>query len=95
MAGFGFDLREQHRLEDVVAELLAQRRVIVMVDGLEHFVRLFEHERRQRVDRLLAIPRAAVWRAQAGDDVDETAEFFGGGCEAHRRVIRSAVNLIV
>ena len=56
--------------------------MIVRVDGLEHLVGLLEHERFQCVDRLFAIPRAAVWRAQPGDDVDETLEF--GGCGGRR-----------
>ena len=78
MPGFGLELREEHRLEHEVAELLAQRRVIVPVDRLEHLVGLLEHERLQRVDRLLAIPRAAVRRAQGRHDVDEARELQRG-----------------
>ena len=65
VAGLGLELRDKHRLEHEVAELLAERRVIVAVDRLEHLVGLLEHERLQRVDRLLAIPRAAVGRRAA------------------------------
>ena len=68
---FALELREEHRLEHEVAELLAERRVIVAVDRLEHLVGLLEHERLQRVDRLLAIPRTAVRSAQSGHDVDQ------------------------
>ena len=77
--GLGFELRQEHRLEQEVAELLAERRVIVAVDRLEHLVGFLEHERLQRVDRLLAIPRAAVRRAQRGHDLDQAGE-LGGGC---------------
>ena len=62
--GLGLELREKDRLEQEVAELFAQRRVIVAVDRVEDLVGFLEHERLQRVDRLLAIPRAAVGRAQ-------------------------------
>ena len=78
MPGLGLELRQEHRLEHEVAELLAERVVVVAVDGLEHFVGLLEHERLQRVDRLLAIPRAAVRAAQRGHDLDEAGELLGG-----------------
>src|SRR5262249_55532147 len=71
MPGLGLELREKNGLEHEVAELLAERRVIVAIDRLEHFVGLLEHERLQRVDRLLAIPRAALGSAKQGHDLDE------------------------
>ena len=46
---------------------------------LEHLVGFLEHERLQRIDRLLAIPGAAVRRPQRGHDLDEAGE-LGGGC---------------
>ena len=52
--------------------------MIVAIDRLEHFVGLLEHERLQRVDRLLAIPRTAVGSAKRGHDVDESCEFASG-----------------
>ena len=74
VAGLGLELREKHRLEHEIAELLAQRGVIVRVDRLEHLVGFLEHERLQRVDGLLAIPRTAVGPAQRGHDLDEAGE---------------------
>ena len=76
--GLRFELREEHRLEHEVAELLRQGRVIVAIDSLEHFVRLFEHERLQRVDRLLAIPRTPLGSAKRGHDLDEAGELASG-----------------
>ena len=48
--------------------------VIVPVDRLEHLVGFFEHEGLERIDGLLAIPRAAVGSEQAVHDLDEPAE---------------------
>ena len=81
MPALRLELRHEHRLEQEVAELLADGGVIVRVDRLQHFVGFLEHERLEAVDRLLAIPRAAIWRTQARDDVDEALEF--GGCCGH------------
>ena len=65
------------RHEHEVAELFTERGVIARVDRLEQFVGFFEHERLQRVDRLLAIPRAAVGPTKSGHDVDEACERLG------------------
>ncbi len=72
-----FELGDEDGLEKKVAELITERRVIVAVDRLEHFVRFLEDVRLQRVDRLLAVPGAAVWRAEPCDDVDEPLELAG------------------
>ena len=56
----GLDLRQEHPLEQQVADLAAQGLVIAVVDRVEHLVGLFEHEPAQRLNRLLAIPRTAV-----------------------------------
>ena len=54
------DLREEHDLEEQVAELLAEPGGVAAVDRLERLVGLLEQERAQRLQRLLAIPRAAA-----------------------------------
>ena len=56
----GRELREEYALEDVVAYLLAQRAHVAALDRVDHFVRFLEHEMRQRVERLIAIPRTAL-----------------------------------
>src|SRR5437762_14127822 len=73
---FGIDLREKHRLEDKIPQLFGEGGMIVPVDGIEHLVGLLEHERLQRIDGLLAIPRAAVRTAKPGHDLDEAIEFL-------------------
>ena len=70
------ELGEKHGLEHEISELLAQLGVIVPVDRLEHLVRFFEHERLERVDRLLPVPRAAVGTAERRHDVDQSSEFL-------------------
>ncbi len=78
MPGLRFELGQEHRLEHEVPELLAQRRMVVRVDCLDHLVALFEHERLQRVNRLLAIPGAAVGAPQRGHNPDQARELVGG-----------------
>ena len=48
VSALGCDLREEHALEDVIADLLAQRVHVAALDRVDHFVRFFEHEMRQR-----------------------------------------------
>ena len=72
------DLREEHALEDQVADLAAQRVGVAAIDRVEHFVRFLEQEAAQRFERLLAIPRAAVRAAQARHDIDELLEGRAG-----------------
>ena len=72
----GLELRHEDGLEEEIAELLAERRVVVAVDGLEHLVGLLEHVRLQRVDGLLAVPRAAVRSPKRGHDVNEARELL-------------------
>src|SRR5579864_3442230 len=77
-ASFSGDLREEYSLEDVIAKLFAERHHVVALNGVDHFVRLFEHELRERPRRLLAIPGASLRRAKGSHEVDETDELFGG-----------------
>ena len=70
------ELREKDGLEDEVAELLAERRMIVAIDRLEYLISLFEHERLQCVDRLLAIPGTPLGRPECRDDFEKTDELF-------------------
>ena len=72
--GLALELRDEDGLEDEVSQLLADGGMVARVDGFEELVRFFEHERLQRVDRLLAVPRAAVGPAKRGHDVDEARE---------------------
>ena len=74
VAGFLADARQEHGLEQEVAELFAEVRRLAALDRLEHLVGFLEHERTQRGVRLLAVPRAAIRRAQRAHDLDETLE---------------------
>ncbi len=78
-AEFSGDLRQQHAFEDVVPDLLAQGGEVASLDGVDHFVRLFEHELGQRLERLLSVPRAALGTPQRRDDFDKAIELRGGG----------------
>ena len=84
----GLDLRQEDALEEQVADLAAQRVVIGAVDRVEHLVGFFEHERPQRLNRLLAIPRAAAGPAQPRHDVDEALELAPGRARARRALVR-------
>jgi Domain of unknown function (DUF1844) len=81
--GLLFELRDEHGLEEKVSELFPERPVIVPVDRLEYLVGFLEHVWLEGVDRLLAIPRAAVGRAQPRDNLDEAKEGVGGGNLGH------------
>src|SRR5262249_10560697 len=67
----GADLREKDSFEDEIADLAAERVGIAAIDRVEHFVRLLEQERAQRLERLHAIPWTALRAAQPRHDVDE------------------------
>ena len=74
----GGHLREEHALEDVVADLFAQRREIAALDRIDDLVGLLEHVLAERLQRLLAVPRASLGRAQRGHDLDEAGELGSG-----------------
>src|SRR6185436_12654919 len=65
------DLREQYALEDVIANLLAESRHVPALDRVDDFMRFFEHELRQRLERLLPIPRTAGWASQQRHNFDQ------------------------
>ena len=71
--------REKHGFEQEIAELLAQRVEVAAIERVEQLVGFLEHERPQRGERLLAIPRAAVGSAQRAHDVHEAIETASGG----------------
>src|SRR5439155_25594562 len=73
---FGLELCQEYRLENMIAELLTERGMIVPIDRVEHFVRFLEQEGLQRVDRLFAIAGAPVGPAKRGHDPDESVELF-------------------
>ena len=65
------ELRMDRDLEQEIAELITKAPRITGVERLESLVRLFEQMRAQRRMRLLAVPGAAVGRAQTvGDPAD-------------------------
>src|SRR6187551_3603202 len=51
---------------------------VVAREGIEHLVRFLDEERPQRVERLLAIPRAAAWAEQTVHDLDESCQRRSG-----------------
>src|SRR5688572_31012626 len=73
-ARFARELRVDHDVEQEIAELLAQRRGIAGVDGVHRLVDLFEQERAKAGMGLLAVPGAALRRAQPLRDLCEELE---------------------
>ncbi len=73
--------RVKHHLHQQIAELLAVAVDVVAGERVEHLVRLLDQERAQRIERLLAVPRAAVGGEQAVHDLDEAGQRgpFGRG----------------
>ena len=77
-AFLGADLREEHGSEEKIAKLVLQRVVVAAVERVEQFVRFLQHERPQRLQRLLLVPRAAVFGSQRAHDLDEAIEARAG-----------------
>ena len=82
---FGGHLGEENSLQQEIAELVGQLRPIARIDGVHHLVSLFQKKRLDGVEVLLAIPRAATWRAQAGHQIDKLLKFFTGCWSGHQR----------
>jgi len=62
-------------LQQQIAELVAECRVIATIDGVGDFVGFLDRVRRDRVEILLAIPRAAaVGVAQRGHDAQQVVD---------------------
>lgn len=74
----GGNLREEDRLEEHVAQLLAQCTRVAAVQRVEQLVGLLEHEGAERLERLLAVPRAAVRPAQRAHHLDESRKERAG-----------------
>ena len=73
-AVFGRHLREEHRLQQQIAQFFRQPLPIPRVDRVHHFVGFFEQVRLDGVEVLFAIPRAAAGRAQPRHDLDQPRE---------------------
>ena len=76
VACFGGHLREEDGLQHEVAQLVAQARPSRGVDGIQHFIGLFERVRLDGVEGLFAIPGAAVRRAQPGHESPPAARIL-------------------
>ena len=77
----GGDLRVERDLEQQVAQLVADRVGVVGVDRLEQLVGLLEQMARERLMRLLGVPRAAAGRAEARlhpDQIEEALPALAG-----------------
>ena len=85
VAGLLGNLRQEHRLVEEVAELFAQAVEVLAIERVEQLVGLFEHERPQRLQRLLAVPWTAARRAQRPHDADQVVERGARG-SGHRVV---------
>ena len=73
-AGFFLHARVEDDLHQQVAQLLAQVVAVVLVDGLADLIGLLQHVAADALVRLLAVPGAAAFRAQVGDDVHKVAQ---------------------
>ena len=57
---FAGDLGVQHHLQQQVAQLFGQVRIVAVADGIGHLVGLLQHVGHQRGVGLLQVPRAAA-----------------------------------
>src|SRR5688572_23169244 len=72
------NLRQKNRLEQKIAQLLAELRGAAAVNRLEDLVGFLEHKGTKRRLRLLAIPRTAVRGSQRSHDLDQAVETIAG-----------------
>ena len=85
-AVFARHLRVEDDLEQQVAELVAERRPVVLTDRLGHLVGFLDGVRRNRLEALFEVPRAAARRiAQPGHHVEQLID--AGGQRAGRVVV--------
>ena len=89
----------EHDLQQQVAELLAHLVDVVEVEGVQRLMRFFEQITSQGLMRLLAVPRAALGRAQVRDRLLERLERRAARQRRHversqMRDVRAAVDLI-
>ena len=71
MPFFFGDLRVEQNLQEQITQLIFDFVPFSSAQSALHFPGFLAQERDQRQVRLLAIPRAALRRAQAGDQADE------------------------
>ena len=74
-------LRMEHDLQQQVAQLVTDRVVVVGIDRLQQFVRLFEQVQGQCLVRLLSVPWTTAGTAEARHDPDQVEQ----ACTAVRR----------
>ncbi len=86
----GFELCQEHALEQQVTDLAAKRVVIRAIDGLEDFVGFLEHERPQGLNRLLAVPRASARPAEAAHHVHQALKLTPRRARAGRSFLGTA-----
>ena len=67
-------LGHEDGLQEEVADLFEERAAVAAVDRVDDFVRLFDDERLERLQRLFAVPRAAVGASQGGHELHEIVE---------------------
>ena len=79
----GGHLRVEDGLQQKVAQFFGELVPVAAVDGVEHFVGLFERVGLDGVEGLLAVPRTAAGRAQAGHDLDQFLKLLAGCFGAH------------
>jgi hypothetical protein len=83
-AGLAGDLGVEDDLEEQVAQFLRQCALVVRVERVQHFAGFLQQVLAQGAVGLFAVPRAAVWGAQAGDYFHET---FHRGLRLQRREV--------
>jgi hypothetical protein len=66
-----------HGKQNEVAELFAQILIVARADSARDFVRFLDQAWNQGLICLLAVPRAAIGRAEFCDDVAEALEVIG------------------
>ena len=91
-------LRVEDDLEQQVAEFVAERRPVVLTDRLGHLVGFLDGVRRNRLEALFEVPRAAAGRiAQPRHHVEQLIDAGGqrAGVSSSSRWLGGGASLIV
>ena len=75
-APLGRELAVKHDLEQQIAEFLRQFMIVTGLDGIEQLINFLDRVPAQRKMVLLAVPRAALRRAQPRHDSDKIINSF-------------------
>jgi len=72
-------LRIKYGLQQKIAKFFGEVGPVAAINGIQHFIRLFQRVRLNGIERLFAVPGAAIRAAQASHNRNKLLKFISGG----------------